>query len=53
VSATQKAVTGMDFLANRFIIKLEGYTMPSGTGGLVFFFDKIKRKELIEKMKKN
>jgi hypothetical protein len=41
------------FLANRFIIKLEGYTMPSGTGGLVFFFDKIKRKELIEKMKKN
>jgi hypothetical protein len=39
------------FLANRFIIKLEGYTMPPGTGGLVYFFDKIKRKKLIENIK--
>ncbi|GEM_PF-3865095 len=41
------------FLANRFIIRIEGYTVPTGTGGLVFFFDKIKRKKLIEKIKYN
>ncbi len=38
-------------LANRFIIKVEGFSVPEGTGGLVYFFDMIKRKELLKKIK--
>lgn len=39
-------------LANRFIIKLEGFTLPAGTGGLIYFFDKINKQKLINRISK-
>ena len=50
-SADQSSGELYYLLANRFIIKVEGFSLPKGTGGLVFFFDKIKRKKLLNKIK--
>ena len=38
-------------LANRFIIKLEGYSLPSGSGGLITYFNMIDRESFINKAK--
>ncbi len=40
-------------LANRFIIRLEGFSLPRGTGGLVTFFDKIDKNKLIKRISNN
>lgn len=40
-------------LANRFIIKIEGYSLPPGSSDLAFYLEKFKRKEIINKAKNN
>lgn len=40
-------------LANRFIIKIEGYSLPPEISDLTFFLEKFKRKEIINKAKNN
>jgi hypothetical protein len=38
-------------LANRFVLKLEAYTLPPGSGGLTAYFNMINRNKIIAKAK--
>jgi hypothetical protein len=47
----QKERSGRMFflLANRFIIKLEAYTLPANAGDIIFFFNMINQKAMLKK----